>query len=374
MRLFYLLASSLFVFPLVAETHVLSAGSFNGADASVKINACIAAVVAAGGGTCDARDLVGVQKMSEQINLGGPEQQKMNVGVSLLLPDSAKWTWNLTDSTSCGIRQYGSTSLIGNQPGGGGGRMGLTVSPGAKMDSIYCTDNDSRGVYVRAEGFSVFNNQNADFANGVIHIRNVVDQSSFTRIYGENYSGDAWHIDSACCGAKFDGIQGVSNGNIHNSAPGGVPLTIGSRTNNTRSIAFYNSTFNQPGKGFPDIHIYGGGRTAGISFFNVYMEGNGMVDPTTPMVLIDHLTGPVHFFGGAASAAAPRVNGKVSDTKAVFRTSGVSLTLEGFDISNTATAIIDLTAKVTTPVFLWNDNLGTINSYITVVAPGVATR
>ena len=357
-----------------AESRTLVATAYPGEDASMKINACIEAVIAAGGGTCDASGFGGMQHMSHQIDLGNAAQQTAKVAVSLLLPNSAKWTWDIKDGTSCGIRQHSSTSLIGDGPGGGGDRMGLTVAAGSKMDSIYCTDNNPSGVYVRAEGFSAFNNQPASFANGVVHIRNVVDESSFTRIYGQNYSGDAWHIDSACCGAKFDNIQGVSNGNVHNNAAGGVPLTVGSRNNNTRSIAIYNSPFNQPGKGLPAIHILGGGRTMGITLFNVYMEGNGGIDPSTPMVLIDHLTGPVHFIGGSANALAPRINGAISATKAVFQTSGVNLTVDDFDISNTATAVIDATAKQTIKTDLWNDNLGTLTTYKTVVAPGVATR
>ena len=357
-----------------AESRPFIATSFPGEDASVKINACLAAAIKAGGGTCDATGFTGVQKMSKQINLGSPVQGAAKLGVSLLLPDAAVWTWGLQDGSSCGIRQFTSTSLIGTQPGGGGGRMGITASAGAKMDSLYCTDDAPAGVYVRAEGFSAYNNQDAVFTNGVVHIRGAVDESSFTRIYGQNYSGDAWHIDSACCGAKFENIQGVSNGNIHNNRQGGVPLTIGGRGQNIRSIAFYNSTFNQPGKGLPDIHISGGGRTLGVNFFNIYMEGNGGIDAKTPMVLIEHLTGPVHFFGGMANALAPRENGMVSSTKPVFENHGVSLTLDGFEITNTAAAVIDATGRTKIPTFLWNDNLGTVDFYRTAVASGEATR
>ncbi len=374
MRSLIFLAITCITLPISAQSHRVDATSLPGDDASVKINACIAAVVHAGGGVCDASGFTGVQRMSQQINLGSTSQVAAKVGVSLLLPDSAVWTWDLRDGTSCGIRQYSSTSLIGNQPGGGGDRMGLTARGTAKMDSIYCTDDNPAGVYVRAEGFSAFNNQDAVFTNGVVHIRNVVDESSFTRIYGGNYNGDGWHIDSACCGAKFDDIQGVSNGNLHQTKAGGVPLTIGSHKENVRSIAFYNSTFNQPGQGLPDIHMIGGGRTLGVAFFNVYMEGNGATDSKTPMVLIDALNGPVHFYGGSANAESPKVNGAVSDTKPVFENHGVSLTLDGFEITNTATAVIDATAKTKINTFLWNDNLGTVDSYRTVVAPGVRTR
>ncbi len=113
----------------------------------------------------------------------------------------------------------------------------------------------------------------------------------------------------------------------------------------------------------------------GINFFGVYMEGNGQIDGTTPMVSIEHLTGPVHFFGGMANALAKAgPGGAIPSTKAVFQNNGVSLTIEGFEIISTAAAVVDNTAKTTVPAFMWNGNLGSLTSYATVVAPGVATR
>src|SRR5271154_5545538 len=171
---------------------VYYAKSYPGADASVKINACISAVIAAHGGVCDAGGLGGTQAMSQEIRLGSPASVGAHTGVTLLLPETATWFWHLTDGSSCGIYQYSSTSLLGHQPAGGGNRMVLAASSGSQMDSIYCTDAPSNGAnYVRAEGFAVWNNQSGStFANGVVHIRDVVDQSRFIGIFAENYYGD----------------------------------------------------------------------------------------------------------------------------------------------------------------------------------------
>ncbi len=333
----------------------------SGADASIKINACITAVIARGGGICDASGLDGTQHMSQEIRLGSSASVARRTGITLLLPDTAVWVWHLTDGSSCGIYQYSSTSLLGHQPGGGGNRMVLEASSGSQMDSIYCTDSNGAD-YVRAEGFSVWNNQaGSTFTNGVIHIRDVVDQSRFTGIFAENYYGDVWHIESACCGVTFDGIQGTSNGTpgLSNGAAGGVPLTIG--PGKVRSVSFRDSGFNAPGSGYPDIMITGESAVMGVNFYNTYMEGNGAVDGTTSMVYIGPYVGPVHFFGGIANTE----QGTLSTTKTVFENHGFDLDVPGFEIINTTLGINDVTAHIKVPVWDFSGNLGSISSYTT---------
>jgi hypothetical protein len=337
-----------------------NAASYPGADASQKINGCIAAVISSGGGVCDATRLGGVQKMSEEIHLGSSESVKNRIGITLLLPDTGVWKWHLADAASCGIRQYSSTSIVGNQPGGGGNRMVLTADPGANMDAIYCTDASPVGNYVRAEGFSVWNNQpGSTFRNGVIHIRDAVDQCTFARIFGENYYGDVWHIESACCGVRFDNIHATSNGSIvKNGSKGGVPVTIG--PGKVRAVSFYDVSVNQPGNGFPDIMIKGGGVMA-VNFFDLYMEGNGGVDDKTPMVYISPDVGPIHFIGGFANTEQK----ELKSTKTVFENHGSALEVLAFETANTTLGIDDATAGVRAESHAFKGNLGTIASYRT---------
>jgi hypothetical protein len=343
-----------------ASTSVYSANSFAGADASIQINACIAAVISAGGGTCDASMFIGTQSMSQQVNVGSANSVAEHIGLALLLPDTATWVWHLTDGVSCGIHQFSSTAVIGKQPGAGGNRMVLTVNSGATMDSIYCTDGAGYGSYVRAEGFAVWNNQvGCIFANGVVHVRGIADESSFTRIFAENYFGDVWHIESACCGARFEGIQGISNGAMSNGASGGVPLTIG--PGKVHNVSIYDSTFNQPGIGYSDVLIEGGSLVFGVNFFNLYMEGNGAVDPTTSMVYISLGVGPVHFFGGLGNTE----QAQLSNTKTVFENHGARIDVPAFEAVNTTLGINDLTAATKIAVKQFNGNLGSIPSYST---------
>jgi hypothetical protein len=339
-----------------------SAASYSGADASVKINACIAAVIAAGGGICDASAFGGTQKMSQEILLGSTASVANHVGVTLLLPDTATWVWHLTNG-ECGLYQYSSTAIRGNQPGGGGNRMVLEASSGSQMDSIYCTDAPTSGAnYIRAEGFSVWNNEpGSTFANGVVHIRDVVDQSRFMNIFAENYYGDVWHVDSACCGATFENIQGTSNGtsNFNNGGTGGIPLTVG--PGKVRSVSFHNSGFNAPGSGFPDIMITGESAVMGLNFYNTYMEGNGALDNTTAMVYVGPYVGPVHFFGGVANTEQSSLSG----TKSVFENHGFLLDVPAFEVVNTTLGVNDVMAKTKISVWDFSGNLGLISGYTT---------
>lgn len=335
------------------------ASTFAGGDASIQINACIAQVIANGGGVCDARALHGTHLMSEQITVGSANAFASRIGVTLLLPDTGVWKWHLTDGTSCGIYQFSSSTVTGEQPGGGGNRMVLTASSGSRMDSIYCTAGDpsEAAAYVRAQGFAVENyDAGSTFRNGVMHIRGIADQSSFTRIFAENYHGDVWHIDSACCGAKFDGIQGISSG----SQGGGVPLTIGSGAN-THSISFYDSTFNEPGVGSPNVLVMGGAHTFGVNFYNPYLEGNGAHDSKTSMVYVSAGVGPIHFYGGTANTEEHLL----TDSKAVFENHGHELDVYSFEATNTTLGIRDVSASATVPVWSWAGNLGSIPYYST---------
>lgn len=241
--------------------------------------------------------------------------------------------------------------------------MVLTANSGSQMDSIYCTDAPSSGAdYVRAEGFAVLNNQPGNtFANGVVHIRDVVDQSRFVDIFAENYYGDVWHVESACCGATFENIQGTSSGTQSLSAQsgGGIPLTLG--PGKVRSVSFHNSGFNSPGVGYPDIMITGKSSVMGVSFYNTYMEGNGAVDNTTPMVYVGPYIGPVHFFGGVANTE----QSTLSNTKSVFENHGFYLDVPAFEAINTTQGINDVTVGVQVPVWDFSGNLGAIPSYQT---------
>jgi hypothetical protein len=215
---------------------VYMADQFAGADASVKINACLTAAVAAGGGTCDARALGGTQVMSQTVNVGtsaGP-----NNGVTLILPLAGTWEWGFTNGTSCGIEQFTGTSVIGLATAGWSGDAFYLKPQNAatSMDSLYCTDPNppGGGGYYRASGFSAQNlgyttGSHPMFANGLVHVQKFYDESMWSYVQAQNQYGDAWHIDSGCCGASFEHIAASSSDatGVPNASYGGVPLSVG---------------------------------------------------------------------------------------------------------------------------------------------------
>lgn len=218
--------SSAAIYPNYA---VVYAANQTGADASIKINACITKVIAAGGGTCDARGLGGSQAMSQELEVGTVASNLAAIGVTVLFPVNATWTWSgITDGVSCGVRQFGRTQIIGTTNGGGASTMNLTAANGSSMDSLYCVDPTTTGIYVRAEGFRTVTGSasTAKFVWGHMHIRNVDDQSFYKLIQTSNQTGDGWSIENACCGTTFDQIQADAG----TSGGGGYPMKIGGGT------------------------------------------------------------------------------------------------------------------------------------------------
>jgi hypothetical protein len=252
---------------------------YPGADASVKINACEAAANAAGGGRCDATSLGGNQAMSQQITVLG--------GTTLILPQTANWTWDLTDGTSAGILQLNGSSIIGTAFGGGGNSMKLLATSSAHMLALYATDPSpvDGGSYLFASGFAAQNvlAPGAVFAHGVVYTRNLFDESLIERVTADNKYGDAWHILNVCCTTTFFEDQAGSGG----GTIGGTPLVVEPGSGSLNGSSFqWSGTINNPGNGHPNVDIQAHNYT--IDFPNVYMEPNE--DPTdigTPMINID---------------------------------------------------------------------------------------
>lgn len=278
--------------PNAVGVSTLYAQNYSGADASVRINACNTAVVAAGGGTCDARYFGGAQSMSQQINVGSATSGSLGIGVTLLLPSSADWTWGLTGGTACGIWQYSSTSIVGEEPGGGGNKMLLDTRAGANMDALWCTDPapTGGGAYVRAEGFFAVNNGAGTFAHGLLHPQKLYDESIIRRVGAYNPTGAGWVVDNVCCGTTLDLISASS---AYGVSGGGIPFSI------TNSIAatISNSTMNGAPTGLNNLYI--GAGNSHLTFLNTYMETNfASADLTTAATHIDSGSSYIQFLGG----------------------------------------------------------------------------
>ena len=304
---------------------VLNAATFAGADASVKVNACIAAVIAAGGGTCDASTLGGTQVMGQQINLGNTSLYDSKIVAKLILPAAGAWKWSLTDGVSCGIYQYSNTIIEGTGDVSGALAFTLdTANSATNMDSLYCTNKSPTGggSYVKATGFDVSNTGAGTLVNGVVDVRYIFDESKFDHIIASNPTGDAWHITSVCCGTTFDQIAGF--GSTTPASTGGTPLTVAQGA----AFSIKNSSFNGPGIGKHNIYVVGGSNpVTGASFENVYMEKYGATDLGTSMVYVDSNVNGVSSRGAGLVRDAPLRDARRSFLKTTRLGGSASATL-----------------------------------------------
>ncbi len=252
------------------------ADQFPGTDASVKTNACIAKVIANGGGKCDASGLFGAQTISQSILVGNHAQAP----VTLILPQNSTWTVvGITDGVSCAIKQFSQSSILGpGTPGSGA----MVIHAGANtnnLDSLYCTEAapTGNGSYIRAEGFQLFNPNGATMVNGAMNVQALFDDSEFKNIVVASYGTVGLNVHGlVCCGTHFTNL--TSNGNnVANSIPVQITQSVPSE------VAFYNLSAGHPGTGRNAIVISGVGNGETVRFYNTYSEGNS-TDTTTANV------------------------------------------------------------------------------------------
>jgi hypothetical protein len=134
------------------QGEVFSCDQFSGAGPAQRINACIIAAKAVNG-TADASMFIGTQVMTEQISLGDHAQTV----VGLQLPTSGNWLFDIKDGTSCGIKQFGGTSLKAKDTAPVNvGTLGLYPNANdTYMAATYCTEDRpiNGGQYIVARDF-----------------------------------------------------------------------------------------------------------------------------------------------------------------------------------------------------------------------------
>ncbi len=250
------------------------------------LQAAIAAAIAAGGGIVDARGM-GSFNITSEIDVGNHAQ----VPVTLLLPQAATWTVSgITNGTSCAIKQFSQSSILGP---GTGGSSAMVIHAGAvtnNLDSLYCTEPspNGNGSYIRAEGFQLYNPNTATMVNGAMNVTALFDDSEFKNIVVASYGTVGLNVHGiVCCGAHFTNL--TSNGNnVANS----IPVQI---LGASSIVAFYNLSAGHPGTGKNAIFISGVGNGQAVRFYNTYSEGNS-TDTTTANVSAGSTAGPIEFY------------------------------------------------------------------------------
>lgn len=267
------------------------ADSFPGADASIQINACIAAVIAAGGGTCNARGLGGTQTISQQINVGNSSF----VPVELLTPYQAVWNPTITNGTSCAIMVYSGSYLHGE--GTGPSKFAIEALNTTNVDGLVCTDPSPSGggSYIRISGIAANNRVGGTVVSGAFHIQKLFDNSRIENNNASNYSGVGFYIHNVCCEATFSNNTMNGNGGV-----GALPLKIGP---GVTDVSFYGNSSDNRGSGLNDILIDDGATftTGPINFFGQHFETLTTGDGSTALWQINSSVGGVNIWGGWGS-------------------------------------------------------------------------
>jgi hypothetical protein len=245
---------------------IFMADRYAGSTAAQKINAAMAAAIAAGGGTVDARGLGGDQTIDEQINVG-----QAGTGIVLLLPASAEWSITINDPTKSGIKQFGTSSIIGS--GTLINRMIISGSASASVDSFYRTDEIAGGSYIRAEGFQLYDRLGSTIATAIGVFQNLYDNCTFANIH------IGCHVGTGKTGMLVYGggfSTSFRNITVDMEEHGRCVFLKADASNFNRQMAFYDLSATHPQSGYSAVEISGGSGTFynnnGILFTNFHVE------------------------------------------------------------------------------------------------------
>jgi hypothetical protein len=351
----------------------LFADQFPGATFDQHVQACLNAVVAAGGGICDATGLPGTQTISSEIDVGtrlGSGITRNQISATLLLAPSLVATVNFISPGACGIKVFSESRLIGT--GQGITHSSIIVGgSGASMGSVVCDDYTAgTGQYVAVQGVQITNSGGGTFTNGLMYIKNTYDASSIRDVLvSASTDTSLLHVEATCCATLFQNI--ILDCNFEAAC---VPLQIDSLIGDLQPVldtVFVGISADHPGPTKNAIQIKNTytstNNPCNFSFFGLYMEGSS-TDTVTPLVNDDSCTS-VQFSGVAAQF---RATGSTAVAFNVANTSvgGIvpALTVTNFQYQNSGivfpyTAINDNSSGATSPA-IFTDSQGALGSYI----------
>ena len=266
-------------------------------DGSCLINA-ITAVKNMGGGTVDARSLF-TMTSTQQIEVG---DHTNGTRVTLLLPPTGAWKFNITDGVSCGIRILNLSRLIGTTTGVGSGFSLEPFGSTTNMDSLVCTDTapPGSGSYVEMSSFGLnYNGQTgAKFTSGLLHISKLYDGSQIGDIVVQTQATNSYGVlvNGACCGSGFYNL--VVNAY---SASGTIPFAVVDPASfGSANTSCINCSFGHPGPGKPNVLINQSASAAlnngAWNFYNLQGESEENSDLTTALFQV--LSGNARVYGG----------------------------------------------------------------------------
>ena len=342
---------------------VLYADQFPGADVSIQINAAIAAVISAGGGTVDARGLGGVGHISKQINVGNSS----HVPVSLLLPTSANWGVTISDGVSSAFLVYDACEVRADLDASGGtGCLISCQTSGTNLFALLSTYAPSAAYGTwHISGLGFFNTNGGTLGCAVC-LAGFKDESLFENSFvcnpygiglliggsGANVGGGPLIVSNVWC-------NGTNGGTVNTVAQ---PLVIEGNSNSggtVNAVRWFGGSVVEPGSAIPNIYINGGGGyyVGSVDFYGLYMESTVCpADTGTPLILIDH-AGPTTIIGGQSGFSFSN-----SAYMVKMQNSANGLTIVGFE--NGHLQIVNNTVTGVNTIYSANGNVGYYNDSI----------
>lgn len=352
---------------------VLLANQFPGATFDAQVKACITAVIALGGGICDATGLAGQQQILSEIDVGTEAMSGITgnqISVTLLVSPYLNASVNFTSAGACGIKVFSESRVIGTQMGTTHSAL-IAGAASASMGSILCTDYTSgTGQYAATQGLTILNGAGGTFTNGLVYIKNTFDASSFRdMVIAENGNGSLLHIQATCCATLFQNTTLDCN-----FIAGCIPLQVDSLQGDLQPVLgtiFVGLSATHAGAGKSNIQITNSllSATTPCTFtvYSLYMEGNN-TDTTTPLVNVDSCQSTQ--FNGVTAQFRSTSSTAVAFNVTHASVAGIvpSLTVTNFQYQNSPLAfpypaILDNTSGAVSPS-VFTDNQGILASYI----------
>jgi hypothetical protein len=324
--------------------------TFAGATPDVRVNACITAAIANQPHICNAMNENWTQTSLAQLNVGDTSQDQ----VTLLLPSGGTGLFSISDGTSCAVKQFGGSSIIGF--GTLPNNFHFASATSANMKAVYCNEDSPAGggSYIRAEGFTADCRNAATMTSGECALfQHLFDNSRVDNIAVLSYQANTDGLVSYanCCGTNFENITLAGN------HTGGRQLFIKADASaRNLSVNFHNISAGHSGSGFCDIEISGGSTTP--------------TDAVNRDIVLD---GVIHTEAGTNGTTCGIKVVDARDVRISGWTAGIlaNASFTGFDLSQTAT---DQVRDVSIHGYNFQSAGGTaVNNHITGETPVCGT-
>jgi hypothetical protein len=280
------------------QPNIFDATQFSGANTIAKIQACLAAALAAGGGSaggvCDASGFSTTAGITSSTgftvgNSGGTSEV-------LNLPAGGSFQGTMTGGTNSMLTQYQNTTITGPAGSGIANKTQIAVDGGTSANYIYNSVGGASGDYFAVDGLAVYNN-GAITASGIGALyQGSADGTTFFHMPIEDrFDTYGAKFDGTCCGTTHAFSQ-FNSANVAGLTPVWINDGV-STVGKTQGLNFISDTFVHPGAGLPVVKVTDttGQPLLDTHFFGSYIETNST--DTTSALITNSGAKALGFFG-----------------------------------------------------------------------------